>query len=78
MYKALPVSKYGWPEGHHQGRSWGDGQRDCVLDEGLGCQESGDWKKGFIIKKHNDLRPKLRVSIMKLFITVRIVSCLSF
>ena len=51
VYKALPASKHGWPEGHHQGRSWGDGQRDCVLDEGLGCQESGGWTKCFIVKK---------------------------
>ena len=35
VYKALSVSKDGWPERHHhhQGRSWGDGQRDGVLDE---------------------------------------------
>ena len=74
----MPISKHGGPEEHHQGRSWGDVQRGCVLGEGLGCQESGNGKKCFIIKKHNDLRPKLRVSIMKLFFTVRIVSCLSF
>ena len=32
VYKALPVSKHGWPEGYYQGRSWVNGQRDCVLD----------------------------------------------
>ena len=49
VYNALPISKHGGPEEHHQGRSWGDVQRGCVLGEGLGCQESGDWKKCFII-----------------------------
>ena len=73
VYKALPASKHGWPEGHHQDRSWGDGQRDCVLDEGLGCQESGGWKKCFLVKKHDDLKPKLRVSIIKLVFTIKIV-----
>ena len=69
MYKTLPVSKHGWTGG----RSWGYGQRDSVLDEGLGCQESGGWKKCFLVKKHDDLKPKLRVSIIKLVFTIRIV-----
>ena len=47
---ALPISKPGWPEGHHQGCSGDCGQRGCQLDEGPGCQESGGWKKCFIVK----------------------------
>ena len=50
VYKALPVSEHGWHEGHHQGRSWGYGQRGWVLDEVPGCQESGGWKKCFEVK----------------------------
>ena len=50
LYMALPDSKHGWPEGHHQGHSWGDGQRGCVLNEALGCQERGGWKKCLIVK----------------------------
>ena len=68
IYKALPDSKHGWPEGHHEGRLWGDGQRGCVLDEGLGCQESGGWTKCFIVKKNDYLRQDLIVCYIKLVI----------